>query len=71
VQHAKKLIEAIGLQAERLQMINVSSAMANEFAGAAAAITETVNNLGPSPLHAEPGWVGTIEEDRTAGEESS
>jgi coenzyme F420-reducing hydrogenase delta subunit len=71
VKHAKKLIEAIGLQEERLQMINVSSAMANEFAGAAAAITEVLDRLGPSPLHADPGWVGTIEEDRTGVEESA
>lgn len=71
VQHAKQLIKAIGLQGERLRMINLSSAMANKFAEEAVAITEVLDRLGPSPLHADPGWVGTIEEDRTGIEEST
>jgi coenzyme F420-reducing hydrogenase delta subunit len=70
VKHAKKLIGAIGLQEERLQMVNLSSAQANEFAEAAAAITEVVGRLGPSPLHADPTWTGTIEEV-VAGDEQN
>jgi F420-non-reducing hydrogenase iron-sulfur subunit len=65
VQHAKQLIEAIGLQGDRLRMVNLSSAMANKFAEEATAITQVLEELGPSPLHADPEWEGTIEEDRT------
>jgi coenzyme F420-reducing hydrogenase delta subunit len=64
------LIEAIGLQAERLQMVNLSSAMANKFAEAAFAITEVLDRLGPSPLHSDPGWTGAIEADVSADQES-
>ncbi len=44
------MLEAIGLQGRRLQMIYVSSAMAGEFAFAAAEITAEVTRLGPTPL---------------------
>lgn len=44
------MLEAIGLQGQRLQMINVSSAMAGEFAFAVAEITAEVSRLGPTPL---------------------
>jgi hypothetical protein len=44
------VLEAIGLQGQRLQMINVSSAMAGEFAFAVAEITAEVSRLGPTPL---------------------
>jgi F420-non-reducing hydrogenase iron-sulfur subunit len=46
------MLEAIGLQGQRLQMINVSSAMAGEFAFAVAEITAEVTRLGPTPLRA-------------------
>jgi hypothetical protein len=53
------MLEAIGLQGQRLQMINVSSAMAGEFAFAVAEITAEVSRLGPTPLRGD-GSAGQI-----------
>jgi len=50
VDYARQLLEEIGLEGQRLQMINVSSAMAGEFAFAAAELTAAIRQLGPSPL---------------------
>jgi coenzyme F420-reducing hydrogenase delta subunit len=50
VEHARKLLEAIGLEGGRLQMINVSSAMAGQFASAAGEIAAEIERLGPSRL---------------------
>jgi F420-non-reducing hydrogenase iron-sulfur subunit len=47
VQH---LMEAIGLEGRRIQMINLSSAMGGQFAWSAAEMTEEIRRLGPSPL---------------------
>lgn len=52
VEAARSLLEAIGLKTQRLQMINVSSAMAGQFAFAAAEMTAEIQTLGPSPLRA-------------------
>ena len=52
VEQARKLLEQVGLEGQRLQMINISSAMAGQFAFAAAEITAEVQRLGPSPLRA-------------------
>ncbi len=43
----------IGLESERLEMINVSSAMGGQFAEAARQMVERVEALGPSPLRAD------------------
>jgi len=55
--HAKRrvrwlqgLLKEIGLDGERLQMCNMSSAMGGEFGEAATEMTERVKELGPSPL---------------------
>jgi F420-non-reducing hydrogenase iron-sulfur subunit len=50
VEFARELLEAIGLEGQRLQMINVSAAMAGEFTFAAAEITAEIRRLGPNPL---------------------
>jgi len=50
VEEAHKLLEQIGLEGQRLQMINISSAMAGQFAFAAAELTAEIERLGPSPL---------------------
>jgi coenzyme F420-reducing hydrogenase delta subunit len=50
VEQTRKLLEKIGLEGQRLQMINLSSAMAGQFAFAAAELTAEVRRLGPSPL---------------------
>jgi hypothetical protein len=40
----------IGLEEQRIQMINVSAAMGGQFAFAAAEMTAEIKRLGPSPL---------------------
>ncbi len=52
VEHTRHLLESIGLEGQRLQMINVSAAMAGEFTFAAAEITAEIGRLGPNPLRA-------------------
>jgi coenzyme F420-reducing hydrogenase delta subunit len=43
-------LEKIGLESQRLMMANLSSAMGKQFADVAAALTEQIQRLGPSPL---------------------
>jgi coenzyme F420-reducing hydrogenase delta subunit len=50
VEYIQKLLEEIGLNSQRLQMINISSAMGNEFAHAAEELTQQIIELGPNPL---------------------
>ncbi len=50
MEHTRKLLEAIGLEGQRLQMLNLSSAMGKKFADDAAALTGQIRRLGPSPL---------------------
>jgi len=50
VKYAAKLLDQIGLNGERVRMYNMSSAMAQAFADAAAEMTEKVKELGPNPL---------------------
>jgi coenzyme F420-reducing hydrogenase delta subunit len=40
----------IGLEGQRIQMINVSAAMGGQFAWSAAEFTEEIRRLGPNPL---------------------
>ena len=51
MEFARQLLEEIGLESQRLQMINISAAMAGEFTFAAAEITAEIQRLGPNPLH--------------------
>ncbi|MFQ5910158.1 MAG: hydrogenase iron-sulfur subunit [Thermoplasmata archaeon] len=50
VNHAKRLLEEIGFESERLEMFNLSSAMAGRFAEIIEEMTERIRKLGPSPL---------------------
>jgi coenzyme F420-reducing hydrogenase delta subunit len=50
VKRIKYLIEAIGLEPERVEMFNMSSAMGRQFAEAATQMAGRVAELGPSPL---------------------
>ncbi len=52
VRYLKGLLDQIGLQGERLEMFNMSSAMGGAFAEAATRITERVRALGPNPIRA-------------------
>jgi coenzyme F420-reducing hydrogenase delta subunit len=50
VEYVRKLLEEIGLNGRRIQMINVSSAMGGQFAFTAAELTAEIKAIGPSPL---------------------
>jgi len=50
VEYAQKLLEQIGLQGRRVQMINLSSAMGGSFAEATKEMTEKIKELGLNPL---------------------
>jgi F420-non-reducing hydrogenase iron-sulfur subunit len=43
-------LEEIGLDGQRIEMINISSAMGGEFARAMTKMSEQVIELGPNPL---------------------
>ena len=50
VEYIGQLLDQIGLDGQRLKMINISSAMGNEFAQHAVEFTNQITELGPSPL---------------------
>ncbi|HKY84661.1 MAG TPA: hydrogenase iron-sulfur subunit, partial [Anaerolineales bacterium] len=50
VGHLRTLLDRIGIEPDRIEMVNLSSAMGPQFAEAATRITERVRALGPSPL---------------------
>lgn len=50
MEFARKLLEEIGLEGQRLQMINISAAMAGQFAFAAAELTAEIERIGPNPI---------------------
>lgn len=53
--HARQIIEAIGLEGERLGMYFMSGSQAHAFAAAAHNMTERIRKLGPNPLKAKEG----------------
>ncbi|MFQ6001185.1 MAG: hydrogenase iron-sulfur subunit, partial [Anaerolineae bacterium] len=55
VRWLQRLLKEIGLDGERLQMYNMSSAMGGEFVEATTEMTERIKELGPSPLREEEG----------------
>jgi len=50
VEYARQLLDQIGLQGQRVQMINLSSAMGGQFAEEMKAMTGKIEALGPNPL---------------------
>lgn len=50
VQHAKNLLGQINMEPERVQMYFMSAAEGAKFANVAKEMTETIKELGPSPL---------------------
>jgi len=49
VEYVRHLLDEIGLDGRRVQMVNMSSAMGAHFAIAATEMTEQVRGLGPNP----------------------
>ena len=50
VDRIKQLVEKVGIEPERIEMFNMSSAMGRKFAEAATKMSERIETLGPSPL---------------------
>ncbi|HMK92373.1 MAG TPA: hydrogenase iron-sulfur subunit [Thermoleophilia bacterium] len=50
VNHVKDLLAEVGLEPERVEMYNMSSAMGAKFAEVATEFTETIKRLGPNPV---------------------
>ena len=50
VEQARKILDTIGIGAERAKMYNLSSSEGLRFAQYASEITETVRELGPNPI---------------------
>lgn len=50
VEYVQHLLEEIGLNGRRIQMINLSAAMGGQFAYAAAEMTAEIQGIGPNPL---------------------
>jgi F420-non-reducing hydrogenase iron-sulfur subunit len=56
----KRILSDIGLEPERLQMVNMSSAMGAQFAQVSTEITNQIVQLGPNPLRS--GRAGKLSE---------
>ncbi len=50
VDYVKKYLTEIGIESERLEMVNMSAGMGHRFAQVATEITEKIRKLGPSPI---------------------
>jgi len=50
VNYTREMLAEIGLEKERLRMVNVSAAMARPLADIIIDMVETVRKLGPNPL---------------------
>jgi coenzyme F420-reducing hydrogenase delta subunit len=55
VEHAAELLGKIGLEPERVRMINVSAAMGEQFVIEVTDFVETIEALGPTPLSGKAG----------------
>lgn len=53
VTYMQKNLEEIGIEPERLEMVNISAGMGHRFAQIATEITEKVRKIGPSPIKAK------------------
>ena len=50
VEHTKEILQAIGIEPERLEIFFLSGAMGATFAQNAQEMTQRIRNLGPNPL---------------------
>ena len=53
VNHVKDLLAELGIEPERVEMYNMSSAMGAKFAEVATEFTERIKQLGPNPVKRE------------------
>ena len=60
VNYIKQMLEEVGMEKERLRMVNVSAAMARPLADNIIDMVETVRKLGPSPIRLRSGSGGQV-----------
>ncbi len=66
VDYVKKLLGELGIEPERVEMYNMSSAMGPRFAEVAIEFTERIKQLGPNPVkRTAPPVVATVEEGQS------
>jgi coenzyme F420-reducing hydrogenase delta subunit len=53
INHVKNLLAELGMEPERVEMYNMSSAMGAKFAEVATEFTERIKQLGPNPVKRE------------------
>ncbi len=51
VDYVKKTLEELGIEPERVEIFNLSSAMGPQFAEIAKGMTDKIKELGPSPVN--------------------
>ncbi len=61
VNYTRDLLEEIGIEKERLRMVNISAAMARPLADIITDMVETIRKLGPSPLRNAEGRMRNAE----------
>jgi F420-non-reducing hydrogenase iron-sulfur subunit len=68
VERARELLQEIGLEPERLEMFNLSSAQGGRFGEIVTTMSQRLAQLGPSPLRRDPGSMeaGVLEMTRQA-----
>lgn len=70
VAYVKKILGEIGWDPNRVEMYNLSSAMASRFVEVAREFTERIRTLGPSPIRSrsqEPASFGGAQAEQEAG----
>jgi F420-non-reducing hydrogenase iron-sulfur subunit len=58
VKRVRDMLGEIGLEPERVEMFNMSAAMAAEFVRAATEMTERIAEMGPNPLRVDDAGSG-------------
>lgn len=53
MEHLQQKLEEIGLEPQRVRMVNMSSTMAGQFVAAVIEMTNQIQELGPNPLRAQ------------------
>lgn len=71
VERAKQLLQEIGLEPERLEMYNLSSAEGPRFAQIATEMAQRVAALGPSPLRPDRATLESNVRDMTAAAQAA
>lgn len=62
VEYVKKVLAEIGIEPDRVEMFNLSSAQGKRFAEIAAEMTARIMELGPSPVNQRAALLESVEQ---------